>query len=54
MIENSSLQMRMTPPAGVRISISFDPVGETVVFFCFRPLVPAKDGTGTNEPLCES
>lgn len=56
MIENSSFsfispQIRMAPPTGVRISISFNPFGETSVFFCFRPLVPAKDGTGTNDPL---
>lgn len=56
MIENSSfsfssLQMRMAPPADVRISISFNPLGGISVFFCFRPLVPTNEGTGTKDPL---
>ncbi|WP_208610834.1 hypothetical protein [Parabacteroides massiliensis] len=41
----------MAPPAGVRISISFNPLGVPGVLFCFRPLVPANEGTGTKDPL---
>jgi hypothetical protein len=56
MIEYSSLpfsspQMRMAVPAGVRISISFNPLGGIGAFFCLRPLVPANEGTGTKDPL---
>ena len=46
--------MRMALPAGVRISISFNPLGVAGVFFCFRPVVPANEGTGTKDPLCGS
>lgn len=46
--------MRMAPPDGVRISISFNPAGDDVVRFCFRPFVPANEGTGTKGPLCGS
>ena len=59
MIENSSFsfnspQMRMTLPAGVRISISFNPLGVAGVLFCFRPVVPTNERTGTKDPLCGS
>jgi hypothetical protein len=59
MIENSSFsfsspQMRMALPPGVRISISFNPLGVASVLFCFRPVVPANEGTGTKDPLCGS
>ena len=42
--------MRMTLPAGVRISISFNPLGVAGVLFCFRPVVPANERTGTQYP----
>ena len=50
MIEYSSFsfsppQMRMELPVGVRISISFNPLGVAGVLFCFRPVVPANEGT---------
>ena len=41
-------------PAGVRISISFNPLGVAGVLFCFRPVVPANERTGTKDPLCGS
>lgn len=36
----------MALPTGIRIPISFNPVDEMVVGFCFRPLVPARMGRG--------
>ena len=59
MIENSSFsfsspQMRMALPDGVRISISFSPIGVVGVLFCLRPVVPPNEGTGTKDPLCGS
>lgn len=59
MIENSSfsfssLQMRMALLVGVSISISFNPLGVAGVLFCFRPVVPANEGTGIKVPLCGS
>ena len=54
MIEYSSLsfsspQIRMALPAGVRISISFNPLGVAGILFCLRPLVPANEGTGVRK-----
>ena len=44
----------MALPAGVRISISFNPLGVAGVFFCFRPVVPANEGTGTKGTVKKS